>query len=105
MVQIPEKTWLRFDEQRGVEKLWLVFSESALPELDSLKQQLGSSMGLPLSTTQVLVGAVIGVGLARGIAGLNLTVIKKITGSWIFTIPTTGLVSAALSWVWFTLRS
>jgi len=38
MVQIPEKSWLRFDEQRGVEKLWLVFSENALPELDSLKQ-------------------------------------------------------------------
>jgi len=42
MVQIPEKTWLKFDEQRGVEKLWLVFSESALPELDSLKQFAGT---------------------------------------------------------------
>jgi serine/threonine protein kinase len=38
MVQIPEKSWLRFDAQQGVEKLWLVFSENALPELDSLKQ-------------------------------------------------------------------
>jgi len=38
IVQIPEKSWLRFDTQQGVEKLWLVFSESALPELDSLKQ-------------------------------------------------------------------
>ncbi len=38
MVQIPEESWLRFDAQQGVEKLWLVFSESALPELDSLKQ-------------------------------------------------------------------
>jgi PiT family inorganic phosphate transporter len=66
---------------------------------------VGSSMGLPLSTTQVLVGAVIGVGLARGIAGLNLSVIKKITGSWVFTIPTTGLVSAALSYLWFAFRS
>ncbi len=42
MVQIPEKTWLRFDEQRGIEKLWLVFSENALPELDSLKQFAGT---------------------------------------------------------------
>lgn len=38
IVQIPEKSWLRFDAQQGVEKLWLVFSENALPELDSLKQ-------------------------------------------------------------------
>jgi serine/threonine protein kinase len=38
MVQIPEKSWLKFDAQQGVEKLWLVFSENALPELDSLKQ-------------------------------------------------------------------
>lgn len=64
---------------------------------------VGSSFGLPLSTTQVLVGAVIGVGLARGIAGLNLAVIRKITGSWIFTIPTTGLVSAALSYAWLSI--
>lgn len=66
---------------------------------------VGSSFGLPLSTTQVLVGAVIGVGLARGIAGLNITVIRKIAGSWIFTIPTTGLVSAALSYAWFAFRA
>jgi serine/threonine protein kinase len=42
MVQIPEKSWLRFDAQQGVEKLWLVFSENALPELDSLKQFAGT---------------------------------------------------------------
>ena len=42
MVQIPEKSWLKFDTQQGVEKLWLVFSENALPELDSLKQFAGT---------------------------------------------------------------
>jgi len=42
MVQIPEESWLRFDAQQGVEKLWLVFSESALPEFDSLKQFAGT---------------------------------------------------------------
>lgn len=58
---------------------------------------MGSYMGLPLSTTQVLVGAVVGVGFARGIAGLNLTVIKKILSSWVITIPATCLVSSVLS--------
>ncbi|MEI6790085.1 MAG: inorganic phosphate transporter [Myxococcaceae bacterium] len=58
---------------------------------------VGSHFGLPLSTTQVLVGAVIGVGLARGIAGLNLLVIRKILSSWVITIPATCLVSACLN--------
>jgi serine/threonine protein kinase len=38
LVQIPEESWLKFDEQRGVEKLWLVFSEDAVPELESARQ-------------------------------------------------------------------
>lgn len=60
---------------------------------------IGSLSGLPLSTTQVLVGCVIGVGLARGIAGLNLKMIGKIMSSWIVTIPATATVSAALSFI------
>lgn len=58
---------------------------------------VGSHFGLPLSTTQVLVGAVIGVGLARGIAGLNLLVIRKILSSWVITMPATCFVSACLN--------
>lgn len=38
VVQIPEASWLEFDKQQGVEKLWLVFSEAAVPELEALKQ-------------------------------------------------------------------
>jgi hypothetical protein len=37
-VQIPEETWLRFDRQQGVERLWLIFAEDAVPELESLKE-------------------------------------------------------------------
>jgi serine/threonine protein kinase len=36
-VKIPDPSWLRFDEEQGVEKLWLVFSERAVPELESIK--------------------------------------------------------------------
>jgi PiT family inorganic phosphate transporter len=46
-----------------------------------------SKMGLPISTTHVLVGSVIGVGFARGMAALNMGVIKNILVSWILTIP------------------
>jgi len=44
-------------------------------------------MGLPVSTTHTLVGAVLGVGLARGIGSLNLTTMRDIVASWIVTIP------------------
>jgi len=48
---------------------------------------LASSTGLPISTTQTLVGAVLGVGMARGIAALNLGVIRNIVISWVVTLP------------------
>jgi PiT family inorganic phosphate transporter len=52
-----------------------------------------SRLGLPISTTHTLVGAVIGVGFARGLAALNLRVIRNIVTSWIITIPAAGLIS------------
>jgi PiT family inorganic phosphate transporter len=48
---------------------------------------LASSTGLPISTTQTLVGGVLGVGMARGIAALNLGVIRNIVISWVVTLP------------------
>ena len=48
---------------------------------------LASGTGLPISTTHTLVGAVLGVGLARGIGALNLGVIRTIFASWIITLP------------------
>lgn len=48
---------------------------------------LASAIGLPISTTHTLVGAVLGVGLARGIAALNLSVIRNIFMSWVITLP------------------
>ncbi len=46
-----------------------------------------SGIGLPVSTTHTLVGAVLGVGMARGIAALNLGVVSKIFTSWVVTLP------------------
>jgi len=60
---------------------------------------IASGMGLPISTTQTLVGAVLGVGMARGIAALNLGVIRNIFVSWVVTLP----IGAALSIVFFYL--
>jgi len=46
-----------------------------------------SKMGLPISTTHTLVGAIIGVGLARGITAIDRKVVGAIFTSWIATIP------------------
>jgi inorganic phosphate transporter, PiT family len=48
---------------------------------------IASGFGLPVSTTHTLVGAVLGVGLARGIGALNLGVIGGIFASWVITLP------------------
>lgn len=63
---------------------------------------LASGTGLPISTTQTLVGAVLGVGMARGIAAINLRVVRDIFMSWVITVPV-GAVLAAI--FFFILRA
>ena len=58
---------------------------------------IASGTGLPISTTQTLVGAVLGVGMARGIAAIDLGVVRNIVVSWVITLP----VGAGLSIVFF----
>jgi inorganic phosphate transporter, PiT family len=60
---------------------------------------LASRTGLPVSTTHILVGAVMGVGLSRGIAALDLRVVGRIILSWIVTLP----IGAGLSALFFFL--
>jgi PiT family inorganic phosphate transporter len=54
---------------------------------------LASGTGLPISSTHTLVGAVLGVGLARGIGAINLTMLTTIFTSWIVTLPAGALFS------------
>jgi PiT family inorganic phosphate transporter len=55
-----------------------------------------SRLGLPVSTTHVLVGAVVGVGIMRGMGSLDLRILKNIGFSWIVTLPFTILLSMVL---------
>ena len=48
---------------------------------------IASRMGIPVSTTHTLVGAVLGVGLARGIGAVDLRVVATIVASWVATLP------------------
>jgi PiT family inorganic phosphate transporter len=62
-----------------------------------------SLMALPISTTHVLVGAVIGVGLAGGVAAVDARVIKDIVMSWVVTVPVAAglciLIFLAMSYI------
>ena len=48
---------------------------------------IASGTGIPISTTHTLVGAILGVGIARGIGALNLRVVRNIMLSWVVTLP------------------
>jgi len=48
---------------------------------------IASGTGIPISTTHTLVGAVLGVGMARGIEAIDLRVVARILVSWVVTIP------------------
>ncbi len=55
---------------------------------------LASRTGLPVSTTHIAVGAVIGVGMARGVGAIDLRVIGGIIVSWVITLPAGGILAA-----------
>ncbi|QPB42702.1 inorganic phosphate transporter [Rodentibacter haemolyticus] len=60
---------------------------------------VASGTGLPISTTQTLVGAILGIGFARGIAALNLTVIRNIISSWVVTLPAGAFFSIVIFYI------
>lgn len=55
---------------------------------------IASRFGLPVSTTHIIVGAVLGVGFARGIAAIDLRVVRGIVASWVVTLPAGGALTA-----------
>ncbi len=59
----------------------------------SMTVVLASYTGIPISTTHTLVGAILGVGLARGIAAIDLRVVGNIFMSWVITLPAGAILS------------
>lgn len=55
---------------------------------------LASRTGMPVSTTHIAVGAVVGVGMARGVGAIDLRVVTGIVMSWIITLPVGGILAA-----------
>ena len=67
---------------------------------------LASSLGMPVSTTHTMVGAVLGVGFTRGIGALNVRVVRSIFMSWVVTLPAGAVLAVVYYYILeFSFRS
>ena len=64
---------------------------------------IASGTGIPVSTTHTLVGAVLGVGLARGIEAIDLRVVMRIFVSWVITIPAGAILAIVFFFIFKTV--
>lgn len=64
---------------------------------------IASGTGMPVSTTHTLVGAVLGVGLARGIDAIDLRVVARVFVSWVVTIPAGALLAIIFFFIFKTI--
>ncbi|KAL8218893.1 hypothetical protein R6Q57_022266 [Mikania cordata] len=58
-----------------------------------------SKLGLPISATHTLVGAVMGVGFARGLNSVRAETVREIVTSWVVTIPVGALFAVVYTWI------
>ncbi|MCH9612078.1 MAG: hypothetical protein S4CHLAM102_05610 [Chlamydiia bacterium] len=64
---------------------------------------IASKIGLPISTTHCIVGAVMGVGFARGISGINIRTLRDIFMSWVITIPMSAIASILIYYLLYAI--
>lgn len=60
---------------------------------------IASKLGMPVSTTHCLVGAILGVGMARGMRALNLNMLRDIVLSWVITLPASAAMSIIIFYI------
>ena len=64
---------------------------------------IATAMGVPVSTTHTITGAIVGVGAVRNASAVRWGVAGNIVWAWVFTIPATAFVAAVFYWISFTL--
>ncbi|XP_065873432.1 inorganic phosphate transporter 2-1, chloroplastic [Euphorbia lathyris] len=64
---------------------------------------VASKLGLPISATHTLVGAVMGVGFARGLNSVRAETVREIVASWLVTIPAGGIFAVFYTWIFIKL--
>ena len=60
---------------------------------------IAAQLGLPVSTSHTIVGAVVGVGIVRGMRALNVGEIKRILLSWVYTVPFSATLTAIIFFI------
>ena len=65
----------------------------------ALTTYLATFLGIPVSTTHVIAGSIIGVGMTTGIGGIKWKIAYRIIMSWFLTIPLSGLMAAICFWI------
>ena len=64
---------------------------------------IATAMGVPVSTTHTITGAIVGVGAVRNASAVRWGVAGNIVWAWVFTIPATAFVAAVFYWISLTL--
>jgi PiT family inorganic phosphate transporter len=65
---------------------------------------MATFLGVPVSTTHTITGAIVGVGAARRASAVRWNVAGSIVYAWVFTIPASAMVAALAYWVVSVLR-
>lgn len=60
---------------------------------------ISTELGIPVSTTQTVTGAIAGVGFSEGLQSMHWPILKRIMLAWAFTIPASGLIAAGIIWM------
>jgi PiT family inorganic phosphate transporter len=65
---------------------------------------MATFLGVPVSTTHTITGAIVGVGAARRVSAVRWNVASSIVYAWVITIPASAIVAAATYWIALALR-
>ena len=60
---------------------------------------IATSLGIPVSTTHTITGAIVGVGLSRRVSAVRWGLASRIVWAWVLTIPSAGLMAALFWWL------
>ena len=61
---------------------------------------LATGLGIPVSTTHTITGAIVGVGAAKKVSAVRWNVAKDIVLAWVITMPMSGLLAALFYALW-----
>jgi inorganic phosphate transporter, PiT family len=65
---------------------------------------MATALGVPVSTTHTITGAIVGVGAARRVSAVRWNVASSIVYAWVITIPASALIAAVTYWAVLLLR-